>query len=85
MQAVYKKLKLEPVGLADLAVFDPELARGLQALLDYEGGDVASVFCRTFVGEYEAWGEVQQVELVPGGAEKEVDETNRAGKFVTDT
>jgi hypothetical protein len=32
---VYKKLKGEPVGLDDLAVLNPELARGLRQLLEY--------------------------------------------------
>lgn len=31
---VYKKLKGEPVGLDDLAVLNPDLARGLRQLLE---------------------------------------------------
>ncbi|KAL8293694.1 hypothetical protein RQP46_000395 [Phenoliferia psychrophenolica] len=78
--AVFKKLKGEAVGLADLAVIRPALAKGLQGLLDFDG-DVAEVFCRTFVGEVEAWGEVQEVPLMPGGANVTVTNSNR-GEFV---
>ncbi|ORY90057.1 hypothetical protein BCR35DRAFT_328705, partial [Leucosporidium creatinivorum] len=80
-QAVYKKLLHEPVTLADLAVFRPALARGLRLLLEYEemeeGGTVEDVFCRTFVGEIEEWGEVREVELMEGGAERVVTRENR--------
>ena len=76
---MFRKLKGEAVGLADLAVVRPALAKGLQALLQFDG-DVAEVFCRTFVGDYEAWGEVQEVPLLPGGADITVTNSNRAGE-----
>lgn len=83
-QAVYKKLLNEPVTLADLAVFRPALARGLRLLLEYEeteeGGSVEDVFCRTFVGEVEEWGEVREEELMPGGAGRVVTRENREGE-----
>lgn len=60
----------------------PALARGLQALLDYSGDDVEDVFCRSFVGDYEAWGEVQEVPLIEGGASVPVTNANRAGSFL---
>lgn len=50
----YKKLLRGTPTLADLADAQPSLARGLQALLDYDGDDVADVFCRTFEVEYTA-------------------------------
>lgn len=72
------------MSLADLAVFRPALARGLRQLLEHEeteeGGSVEDVFCRTFVGEIEEWGEVREVELVPGGATRAVTKGNREGK-----
>lgn len=83
-QAVYKKLLNEPVALHDLAVFRPSLARGLRQLLEFEqsdeAGTVEDVFCRTFVGEVEEWGEVREVELVQGGAGRNVTGENREGE-----
>ncbi|GAA5828232.1 hypothetical protein JCM11251_002647 [Rhodosporidiobolus azoricus] len=81
--ATYKKLLAEPVTLPDLAQFNPSLARGLQQLVDWDeaeqgGATVQETFCRTFVGEYEAWGEVVEVELCQGGKEREVTVENRA-------
>ncbi|GAA5898192.1 hypothetical protein JCM8208_000178 [Rhodotorula glutinis] len=77
--AIYKKLSFEPLALADLAQVQPALARGLQQLLDYDGADgtVEDVFCRAFVGTYEAWGETVEEELVEGGREVAVTEENR--------
>lgn len=43
---VYKKLLGQRPGFADLQAAFPELGRGLQQLLDFEG-DVEAVFCRT--------------------------------------
>jgi hypothetical protein len=34
MKPFYKKLLKKPIGLADIAEIDPELASGLQAVLD---------------------------------------------------
>lgn len=78
-QAAYKKLASEALTLRDLAQIQPALARGLQQLLDYNEGDVEGTFLRSFVGTYEAWGEVVEVELVEGGAEVAVTEENRKG------
>ncbi|GAA5972605.1 hypothetical protein JCM11641_002933 [Rhodosporidiobolus odoratus] len=76
--ATYKKLLTEPITLADLAQVQPALARGLQQLLDFEDANaVEETFCRCFVGEYEAWGEVVEVELVEGGKEISVTGENR--------
>ncbi|KAI9164541.1 putative E3 ubiquitin-protein ligase [Blastocladiella emersonii ATCC 22665] len=73
----FKKLLKHPVGLADLAELDAELARGLQQLLDYDQDDVEDVFCREFVGEYECYGETIRVPLVPNGASIPVTRANR--------
>ncbi|CAG8493089.1 2866_t:CDS:10 [Ambispora leptoticha] len=74
--ACYKKLFNSPVGLEDLKVFRPAFARGLETLLTFEG-DVETTFCRDFVGEYEAFGELQRIPLVPGGENKPVTNANR--------
>ncbi|GAA6022569.1 hypothetical protein JCM11491_005602 [Sporobolomyces phaffii] len=74
----YKKLLREPSSsLEDLAQFQPSLARGLRHLLAYEGDDVEQVFCRTFVGTYEAWGETVLVDLCEGGRDRPVTSENR--------
>ncbi len=73
---LYKKLKNITPTLADLAVLQPDLAQGLQALLDYDG-DVAATFSQTFEITFERYGEVCCEELVAGGAEIVVDNVNR--------
>lgn len=75
--ALYKRLQREEVYLEDLAILRPQLAKGLQALLDYTG-DVAD-FCRTFVGTYESFGEVIEIPLVEGGEYIPVTSENRQG------
>ncbi len=45
----------------------PDLGRGLQQLLEFQG-DVEATFCRTFAVEYEFWGVMRTHELKPGGA-----------------
>ncbi|KAF9580589.1 putative E3 ubiquitin-protein ligase [Lunasporangiospora selenospora] len=65
--AVYKKLLNKPIAMEDLAAFRPDLAKGFDQLLQYEGDDVEDVFCLTFVGAYEAYGESIEVPLIPNG------------------
>jgi len=74
--ALYKKLVGIPTTLADLAALQPDLASGLQALLDYDG-DVAAVFGQTFEITAERFGENFSVELVEGGESIVVDNSNR--------
>ncbi|CAG8453048.1 8874_t:CDS:10 [Ambispora gerdemannii] len=74
--ACYKKLFNCPVGLEDLKVFRPAFARGLDKLLTFDG-DVETTFCRDFIGEYEAFGELQRIPLVSGGENKPVTNANR--------
>ncbi|GAA5908002.1 putative E3 ubiquitin-protein ligase HUL4 [Sporobolomyces salmoneus] len=74
----YKKLLGEPcTSLSDLAQFRPSLARGLQHLLDYDQDDVEEVFCSSFVGTYEVFGELIEVELCEGGKDRPVTRENR--------
>lgn len=74
--AVYKKLLGLTVTLEDLKVFRPAFSKGLEQLLSFDG-DVENTYCREFVGEYEAFGEIQRVPLHPRGAEKSVTKENR--------
>lgn len=60
----------------DLKQAMPELGRGLQQLLDFDG-DVEATFARSFEVEYEFFGEMRSVELKPGGADIPVTSENR--------
>jgi ubiquitin-protein ligase E3 A len=65
---VYKKLLERGLNLEDdLMDFDPDLARGLKQLLEYEG-NVAEVYDRVFQVETESFGVVKKVDLKPNGA-----------------
>ncbi|ORY07999.1 hypothetical protein K493DRAFT_201530, partial [Basidiobolus meristosporus CBS 931.73] len=75
--ACYKKLLNIPVDFDDLKALRPSLAKGLQMLLDYDGDDLEDVFCRDFVGEYEVFGDIYQVPLVPNGENIPVTKANR--------
>ncbi|KAF9980273.1 putative E3 ubiquitin-protein ligase [Modicella reniformis] len=75
--AVYKKLLNVPIALEDLAAFRPELARGLEQLLDYESDDVEDVFCLNFVGAYEAYGENVETPLIRNGQDIPVTSENK--------
>lgn len=79
---IYKKLLGQPVGLADLAEVNPDLAEGLHKLLAYEGGDDEDVFCLTWSVDYDnGFGEVVTADLVPGGRSKPVTAANK-GEYV---
>ena len=79
--ACYKKLLGVHCGLEDLRQFNPSVAHSLGKLLAYEEDDFEEVFCLDFTGEQEGYGQLQTVELVPGGASKPVTKTNRHGAF----
>eukprot|EP00611_Tribonema_gayanum_P020019 TRINITY_DN3580_c0_g1_i4.p1 TRINITY_DN3580_c0_g1~~TRINITY_DN3580_c0_g1_i4.p1 ORF type:complete len:291 (-),score=114.78 TRINITY_DN3580_c0_g1_i4:146-1018(-) len=74
---VFRKLLGQPLGMDDLDSIDPELRRGLQQLLDYEGTDVEDVFCRTFEVEWEEFGITRKAELRPDGAQTPVTAENK--------
>ncbi|KAL7413343.1 hypothetical protein BDY24DRAFT_389757 [Mrakia frigida] len=74
--AAFKRLLNKPVTIDDLAEWQPALARGLKSLLKFEG-DVEATYCRSFVGEYESYGEIISVPLIPGGANIMVTGKNR--------
>lgn len=75
---MFKKLQNEEVTIDDLALIRPEYTRGLEKLLEYDG-DIQADFCRTFVGEYESFGEIIQVPLSEGGEIVSVTNENRQG------
>ncbi len=79
-QAFFKKLLGQPVGLADLEEFEPEVARSLRKLLAWEGpGSVEDVFCLSFSVSGERNGQRFVTPLGEAGGEGvAVTEANRA-------
>ncbi|PWY95581.1 HECT-domain-containing protein [Aspergillus sclerotioniger CBS 115572] len=62
--------------LDDLAELRPALAKGLRALLEFEG-DVTDTFCYDFVAQVDRYGEVVPVPLCAGGENRPVTNANR--------
>jgi E3 ubiquitin-protein ligase HECTD2 len=62
--------------LEDLAEYRPTLAKGLQALLDYDG-DVQETFCYDFVARVDRYGQHVETPLYPGGEKRPVTNSNR--------
>eukprot|EP01063_Lacrimia_lanifica_P038392 TRINITY_DN8175_c0_g1_i1.p1 TRINITY_DN8175_c0_g1~~TRINITY_DN8175_c0_g1_i1.p1 ORF type:complete len:811 (+),score=341.95 TRINITY_DN8175_c0_g1_i1:142-2574(+) len=91
----FKKLLNIESTFDDLRDLDVELYNGLRKLLEFdeekEGALVEDVFCRTFTASHEVFGEQQEVELKPGGAEVVLTAQNREEyvdlytKYVCDT
>ena len=73
--AIYRKLLGLPLGLKDMV--DPDIQKGLQALLDYEQEDVEEVFCLTFEITWSSLGLERKQELKPGGSEISVTSDNK--------
>lgn len=62
--------------LDDLAEYRPALARGLRALLEFDG-DVQETFCHDFVAQVDRYGQIVEVPLCPGGERRAVTNANR--------
>ncbi len=75
--SVYRKLVGQEMTLADLAEIRPAVAKGLQDVLEYTGGDDEDVFCLTFTAPVEEWGVTKSVPLLPGGEERAVTAANK--------
>ena len=77
------KLKFEglkSITLEDYAQWQPETAKSLQFMLDYDKEEecpLEDVVSRTFSVDVQIGGEAQTVDLVPGGSEKYVTLANR--------
>ena len=72
---------LDSVTLADYAQWQPETAKSLQFILDFEdssqGGSLEEIVCRTFSVDVQIGNESKTVDLVPGGSEIYVSAENR--------
>mmetsp|Transcript_46394 Transcript_46394/g.150684 ORF Transcript_46394/g.150684 Transcript_46394/m.150684 type:complete len:452 (-) Transcript_46394:307-1662(-) len=74
---LFSKVLGEPsASLESLKQVDPELARGLAQLLEFDG-DVEVTFMATFTIAATACGEPTTVELLPGGADRPVTNESR--------
>uniref|UniRef100_A0A8C5B9B2 HECT and RLD domain containing E3 ubiquitin protein ligase 3 n=1 Tax=Gadus morhua TaxID=8049 RepID=A0A8C5B9B2_GADMO len=74
---LYKKLLAVPPSLDDLKELSPTEGRSLQQLLDHDGDDVEEVFCLNFAITRENYGLTEVMELIPGGEDISVDQSNR--------
>lgn len=80
---MYKKLVDEKIDLEDIKDAFPALGKGLQMLLDWSDGDVADIYMRTFVIEYDVYGAIKTFPLCDGGDDILVTNENRQGKLDT--
>mmetsp|Transcript_36834 Transcript_36834/g.44561 ORF Transcript_36834/g.44561 Transcript_36834/m.44561 type:complete len:286 (-) Transcript_36834:941-1798(-) len=76
----YKKLMGHPISIHDLQEVAPELYKGFNDLMHYEG-DVETNFGLNFQVSYEVLGEVLTVDLIENGSEIAVTNDNR-GTYV---
>lgn len=75
--ALYKKLLGEEVDLKDLKDLSPVVAQSMQSILDYTEPDLESVFDLTFSITRDFFGEMQTIELKPGGGNIRVTQENK--------
>lgn len=77
--ACFKILLDQEPDLEDLKQWQPETAKSLQFILDYNNPDVPleDVICRSFTIDVETLGAVNEVELKPNGANIIVNKENR--------
>ena len=73
---IYKKLLGYATNIEDLADFNPQLAKGLKDVLDFQG-DVETMLCRTFDVETNVYDSIVHHALKPGGEEIAVTNENR--------
>jgi ubiquitin-protein ligase E3 A len=73
--AIYRKLLGLPLGMEDMV--DADMRKGLQKLLEYEGGDEEDIFCLTFEVAWMDLGVERRRELKPGGANLAVANDNK--------
>ncbi|GIM14106.1 hypothetical protein Vretimale_17132, partial [Volvox reticuliferus] len=77
---LYQKLRGDrELGLRDLEAWQPDLARGMRVLLEYDGPEpMSEVFGLTFSVVVDRFGHFETVPLKPGGDQIPVTEYNRA-------
>uniref|UniRef100_A0A1Q3F9S7 Putative hect e3 ubiquitin ligase n=1 Tax=Culex tarsalis TaxID=7177 RepID=A0A1Q3F9S7_CULTA len=75
--ALYKKLLGEEVDIKDLRDLSPVTANSMQSILDYAEPDLEEVFDLTFSTTRDYFGEMQTIELKPGGERIRVTQDNK--------
>lgn len=75
--ALYKKLLKEKVDIGDLKELSPVIGRTLQNILDYTDDDMEEVFDLTFEISRESYGQLETVQLKPGGEHIRVNQSNK--------
>lgn len=75
--ALYKKLLKEKVDIIDLKELSPVIGRTLQNILDYTDDDMEDVFDLTFEISRESYGQLETVQLKPGGENIRVNQSNK--------
>jgi ubiquitin-protein ligase E3 A len=74
----YKLLLGEHPSIADLELWQPEIAKSFQYIMSYEEeAPLEDILARSFTIDYEVFGEKQTIELVEGGKDKFVTKENR--------
>lgn len=74
IMSLYKILLGRAIGLSDMEQVDGTFYNSLQWMLD---NDITDVILNTFEDEYEAFGVLETVELIPGGSNIDVTEDNK--------
>ena len=74
---VYKRLLGHDVTFDDLREVNPDMAQGFERLLEMPAETVEDAMMRTFVAEYEVFGETREAELKPGGSKISLTGANR--------
>ena len=72
----YKKITGRNVSVKDLEEFEPEIARGLKDLKEFEG-NIEEVYCIYFVIETHKFGKTHFHELIPNGKTIAVNQRNK--------
>lgn len=75
--AMYKKLLNHQITVEDFSQYDPQVAKSLKAILNYENDDFKEVMGLHFTVDYDSWGATVSEELKEGGKEIEVTQDNK--------
>ena len=80
--ACYKLLLDQEPDLRDLAMWQPETAKSLQYILDYDESKndykkLEDIVGRSFTVDFEQFGELQEIELIPNGKNILVSQENK--------
>lgn len=75
--SLYKKLLKEKVELNDLCELSPALGNSMKNILEYDGDDMEDVFDLTFEVSREVFGQMETIQLKPGGDKIRLNQENK--------